>query len=387
MKKLVCSIIILALLAAAFAGCGASGSNSGASSGGETVYKIGASGPLTGGAAIYGNAARNGATIAVEEINALGGIQLELRYEDDEHDPEKAVNAYNTLKDWGMQLSLGTVTSTPGAAVAPKYFEDRIFAITPSASSVAVIQGNDNVLQMCFSDPSQGAASAQYISDNSLGTKIAVIYKNDDVYSSGIFETFMAEASARGMDIVSTTTFTEDSQNDFSVQLTEARNQGADLIFLPMYYTPASLIFQQARSMDFAPKYFGVDGMDGILTLEGFDTSLAEGVMLLTPFNADANDERTKNFVSKYQEAYGEIPNQFAAGGYDSIYAIYEAIQQDGSITPGLSAEETCEKLIAKFTSFSFDGVTGENTTWSTEGLVSKGPKGMIIRNGVYVGM
>ncbi|MCL2033339.1 MAG: ABC transporter substrate-binding protein [Oscillospiraceae bacterium] len=383
MKKLLCSMIAIALTAAGLVGCGSSGSNSATSS----VYKIGASGPLTGGAAIYGNAAKNGATIAVEEINALGGIQFDLRYEDDEHDPEKAVNAYNTLKDWGMQLSLATVTSTPGAAVATKYFEDRIFAITPSASSVAVVEGNDNVFQMCFSDPSQGTASAQYISENSLGTKIAVIYKNDDVYSSGIFETFMSEAAARGMDIVSTTTFTEDSQNDFSVQLTEAKNQGADLVFLPMYYTPASLIFQQARSMDFAPKYFGVDGMDGILTLEGFDTSLAEGVMLLTPFNADAADERTKNFVSKYQEAYGEIPNQFAAGGYDCIYAIYEAIQQDSSITPGMSAEETCEKLIAKFTSFSFDGVTGENTTWSAQGLVSKGPKGMVIRNGAYVGM
>jgi branched-chain amino acid transport system substrate-binding protein len=171
------------------------------------------------------------------------------------------------------------------------------------------------------------------------------------------------------------------------VQLTEAKNRDADLVFLPIYYTPASLIFQQAKAMDFSPKYFGVDGMDGILTLEGFDTALAEGVMLLTPFNADATDARTANFVAKYQESFGEIPNQFAAGGYDCIYAIYEAIQKDGTITPGMSAEQTCEKLIAIFTSFSFDGVTGESMTWSADGQVSKSPKGMVIRNGAYVGM
>ena len=364
-------------------GCGAGA----ASSSGSKTIKVGAIGPLTGGAAIYGNAAKNGAVIAVEEINALGGIQFELRYEDDEHDPEKSVNAYNTLKDWGMQMSLGTVTTTPGIAVSVESFKDRVFALSPSASAVAVTEGKDNVFQMCFADPNQGSASAQYISDKKLGTKIAVIYKNDDVYSTGIYDTFVVKAGELGLPIVSTTTFTEDSQADFSVQLADAKNNGADLIFLPMYYTPASLIFQQAKAMGYSPKYFGVDGMDGILTLEGFDTSLAEGVMLLTPFNADSPDERTKNFVAKYQKAHNEIPNQFAADGYDCIYALYAAIKADGSITAGMSAKDTCEKLITQFTTFSFDGVTGDKMTWSKSGQVSKSPKGMLIQDGVYIGM
>ena len=351
------------------------------------AFKIGGTAPLTGGAAIYGIAAKNGAQIAVDEINALGGVQFELRYEDDEHDAEKAVNAYNTLKDWGMQISLGSVTSTPGVATSVENFEDRIFALTPSASSGDVTKGKDNVFQMCFTDPNQGTASAQYISDKALATKVAVIYKNDDVYSTGIYETFKTKAAEIGLEIVSATTFTSDSQTDFSVQLTDAKNNGAELVFLPMYYEPASLIFQQAKTMGYAPKYFGVDGMDGILTLEGFDTALAEEVMLLTPFNADSTDARTASFVGKYTAAYGEIPNQFAADGYDCVYAIYQAIVADGTITSDTATADICTKLIAQFTTFSVDGLTGDGMTWAANGEVAKSPKGMVIRNGAYVGM
>lgn len=377
MKKVICAALVLVMILGCLAGCSDKTS---------AAFKIGGTGPLTGGAAIYGNAAKNGAQIAVDEINALGGIQLVLKYEDDEHDAEKAVNAYNNLKDWGMQVSLGSVTSTPCVATGAETFADRIFALTPSASSTAVTEGKDNMYQMCFADPNQGSASAQYIFDKKLGTKIAVIYKNDDVYSKGIYNTFASKAGELGLNIVSTTTFTEDSQTDFSVQLTDAKNNGADLIFLPMYYTPASLIFKQAKSMDYAPKYFGVDGMDGILTLEAFDTSLAEGVMLLTPFNADSTDERTVNFVKKYKELFGETPNQFAADGYDCVYALKEALEAAGC-TPDMSAPDICEKLIATFSTFAFDGLTGSGMTWAATGEVSKSPKGMVIENGAYVGM
>jgi branched-chain amino acid transport system substrate-binding protein len=382
MKKLV-SLLLAVTMLLALTACSNKPTDAPAGSG---VIKIGGTGPLTGGAAIYGQAARNGAQIAVDEINALGGIKFELNYQDDEHDAEKAVNAYNTLKDWGMQISLGAVTSTPGVATSVNHFEDRIFFLTPSASAVAVTEGKNNVFQMCFADPNQGTASAQYIFDQKLGTKIAVIYKNDDVYSSGIYETFKTKAADLGLTIVSTTTFTEDSQQDFSVQLGDAKNNGADLIFLPMYYTPASLIFQQAKNIDYAPKYFGVDGMDGILTLEGFDTTLAEGVILLTPFNADSTNKQTVDFVAKYKEANGDIPNQFAADGYDCVYAIYEAVKA-GNVTADMTASAICDILVAQFTKMSFNGITGDNTTWGTNGQVSKAPKGMIIENGAYVGM
>lgn len=391
MKKALSLLLAAAMCAGMLAGCGGGADTNDASNGdsGESTaaaFKIGGTGPLTGDAAIYGNAVKNGAQLAVDEINAEGGVQFELKMEDDENDPEKAVSAYNALKDWGVQLSLGSVTSKPAEATATENFADRIFALTPSASAPAVTEGKDNVFQMCFSDPNQGTASAEYIADNQMGTKIAIIYKNDDVYSSGIYEKFKAEAETKGLNIVSTTTFTSSSATDFSVQLGEAKAAGADLLFLPIYYQPASLILQQAKSMGYAPKFFGVDGMDGILTLEGFDTSLAEGVMLLTPFNADAEDEKTQSFVTKYKEQFGDVPNQFAADAYDCVYAYKAAIETSGA-TPDMSAEELCDLMIQTFPTLTFDGLTGEGVTWDSTGAVSKSPKGMVIQNGAYVGM
>ena len=350
------------------------------------AFKLGGTGPMTGGAAIYGNAAKNGAQIAVDEINAMGGIQFELKYEDDQHDAEKAVNAYNALKDWGMQISLGSVTSKPCEATSAETYADRIFALTPSASATAVTEGKDNMFQMCFMDPNQGSASAQYIADKGLATKVAIIWKNDDVYSKGIHDTFTAKAGELDLEIVSDTTFADGNDTDFSVQLSDAQSNGADLVFLPMYYQPASLILAQAKSMGYAPTWFGVDGMDGILTMEGFDTSLAEGVMLLTPFNADSTDERTQNFVKKYQEQFGETPNQFAADAYDCVYAYKQALEAAGA-TPDMSAEELCDLMIQQFTSMTFDGLTGDGMTWDASGAVSKSPKGMVIENGAYVGL
>ena len=352
----------------------------------DDAFKLGGTGPLTGGAAIYGNAAKNGAEIAAEEINALGGIQIELKYEDDTHDAEKAINAYNTLKDWGMQISLGSVTSKPCEATSAETYEDRIFALTPSASSVAVVDGKDNMFQMCFTDPNQGSASAQYITDKGLASKVAVIWKNDDVYSKGIYETFMAKAAELGLEVVSDTTFNDGNATDFSVQIADAQSKGAELVFLPMYYDAASLILTQAAKIGYAPKYFGVDGMDGILSLEGFDTALAEGVILLTPFNADSADEKTASFVAKYQEKFGEVPNQFAADGYDCVYAYYQALTNAGC-TYDMSAEDICEAMIEQFTTMTFDGITGEGMTWAADGTVSKSPKGMVISNGAYVGL
>jgi len=352
----------------------------------DGAIKIGGTGPLTGGAAIYGMAVKNAAEIAVEEINAKGGIQFELRFEDDTHDAEKAVNAYNTLKDWGMQISTGSVTSKPCEATSAETYADRIFALTPSASSVATVTGKDNQFQMCFTDPNQGSASAQYIADKKLATKVAVIWKNDDVYSKGIYETFMAAAPGLGLEVVSDTTFNDGNATDFSVQIADAQGKGAELVFLPMYYDAASLILTQASSAGYAPIWFGVDGMDGILSLEGFDTSLAEGVYLLTPFNADSDDEATKAFVAKYQEKFGEIPNQFAADAYDVIYAYAQACEAAG-ITADMSAEEICDKMIEQFTTMTFNGLTGEGMTWGADGTVTKSPKGMIIENGAYVGI
>ena len=315
--------------------------------------------------------------------------------QDDAHDPEKAVTAYGVLKDWGMQASLATVTSAPGAAVSPSYAEDKIFAITPSGSSTSVIFADPdnlsgafgNVFQMCFTDPNQGTASADYISGHAdLGSKVAIIYKNDDNYSKGIHDTFVAEAGAKNLAIVYEGTFDDSNAQDFTVQLGKAQEAGADILFLPIYYDPASLILTQANGMGYKPTFFGVDGMDGILGLEGFDTSLAEGVYLLTPFSADATDELTVNFVNKYKEKFGEVPNQFAADAYDCIYAIAQACEAAG-VTADMSSADICAKLVEQFTSMTFSGLTGSEMTWNANGEVTKSPKAVVIQNGVYVGV
>ena len=352
----------------------------------EDAIKIGVIGPLTGPAAIYGTAVVNAAKIAADEVNALGGLQIEIDAQDDEHDPEKAINAYNTVLDNGAKLIVGTVTSGPCAAVAAKAYEERIFMLTPSASSTDVIADKDNVYQVCFTDSNQGTRSAQYIDEHFEDPQIAVIYRNDDAYSQGIRDNFVAEAENRGMSIVYEGTFTEASQTDFNNQLTGAQSAGADMIFLPIYYEPASVILTQANAMGYAPTFFGVDGMDGILTLPGFDTSLAEGVYLLTPFSADAEDEATQSFVAEYQERHGETPNQFAADAYDGVYIIYEAIQAAG-VTADMSNEEICDALIAAMGDLSIVGLTsaGSEMTWDENGAVSKDPAAVIIENGTYV--
>ncbi|WP_293843860.1 ABC transporter substrate-binding protein [uncultured Parolsenella sp.] len=386
------------LSATALAGCGNSGSSASTASGAgsSSAFKIGNIGPLTGAAAIYGTATKNGAQLAVDEINAAGGIQFEQNCQDDEHDPEKSVNAYNNLKDWGLQVLVGTTTTAPCVAVSAETNADNIFELTPSASSNDVIGGQadadgnvttprkDNVYQMCFTDPNQGTASAQYLAQKQLGTKIAVIYDNSDAYSTGIFKKFEAEAAEQNLTIVSTTTFTADNATDFSVQLNDAKNAGADLVFLPIYYTPAALILTQAANMGYAPKFFGCDGMDGILTVEGFDTSLAEGLMLLTPFVATATDEKTSAFTKAYKDAYGDEPIQFAADAYDCVYVIKDLLEKT-ECTPDMSASDICDKLKAAIVDgYTYSGLTGENMTWKETGEVSKEPKGMVIKDGVY---
>ena len=398
MKKFL-SLCMAAVMVFALVACGGNTTNNStsgnSSNSGSTddagstaaTFKIGVIGPQTGDAAIYGTHVAWAAQIAVDEINDLGGdIQFELMVEDDVNDAETSVNAYNALMDDEMQLLVGTVTTTPALSVVPLTYEDRVFTLTPSASGDDVIENNDNVFQICFTDSNQGTRSAQYIDENFENPQIGIIYKNDDQYSQGIRDNFVAEAETRGLSIVYEGTFNNSSSTDFNVQLTAAQAAGADLLFLPIYYTPASVILTQANAMGYAPTFFGVDGMDGILTADGFDASLAEGVYLLTPFAADAEDEATQSFVSAFQEAHGEIPNQFGADAYDAVYVLYEAIQAAG-VTADMSTEEICDALIEVMPTLSVVGLTsaGSEMTWDENGAVSKDPTAVIIENCTYV--
>ena len=352
----------------------------------EAVFKIGAIGPLTGDNAAYGNAVCNAAELAVEEINAAGGIngyKVEYKKEDDETNAEKSVNAYNALKDWGMQILVGSTTSGCSIAVSENTKADNMFQLTPSGSAVDCVK-YDNAFRVCFSDPNQGIASAQYISDNNLAKKVGIIYDSSDIYSDGIYQKFVQESEGKNYEIVSAEAFTSDSATDFSVQLQKAKDAGADLVFLPIYYKSAALILTQANTMGYSPIFFGVDGLDGILTVANFDVSLAEGVMLLTPFAADATDDLTVNFVSKYKEKYGEVPNQFAADAYDAVYIIKNAIEKK-NVTPDMSVSDICEAIKSAMTEIEVAGVTSSKMTWDASGEPNKEPRAVVIKNGAYV--
>lgn len=352
------------------------------------VWKIGGIGPITGAAAVYGAAVQNGIQVAVDEINAEGGIngyQIEYKFADDEHDQEKSVNAYNSLKDWGMQMLVGPTTSAPTIAVAAESFADNMFEITPSGSAVECAE-NPNVFRVCFSDPDQGAASAKYIGTKGLAKKIGIIYDSSDVYSSGITEKFVAEAPNQGLEVVAQEQFTADSNKDFSTQLQKMKESGAELVFLPFYYTEASLVLTQANTMGYKPMFFGCDGMDGILNMQNFDTSLAENLMLLTPFAADATDDLTVKFVKAYEDKFGETPIQFAADAYDAVFAIKEAAEH-ANLTPDMSVSDLCDAMKTAMTEITIDGLTGANMSWTADGEPNKEPKAVKIENGAYVSM
>lgn len=391
-KKLMC-MFMAAAMTLSMAACGSKSddtntNNDANTDGTETsevqTFKLGSSGPLTGDNSIYGLAVVQGAELAVNEINASDSkIKFEYQKQDDEADGEKAVNAYNTMMDWGMQVLVGPTTTGASIAVADACYNDRTFMLTPSASSTDVTEGKDNVFQVCFTDPNQGVAAADYMAENFAGAKVAIIYRNDDAYSQGIHDSFKAEAADKNaFEVVYEGAFTADTASDFSVQLTGAQTAGADLVFLPIYYQPASVIFSQAKAMGYAPTFFGVDGMDGILTMPGFDPALAEGLMLMTPFSATV--ESNKSFVDAYTEAYGTEPNQFAADAYDGVYIIKAALEAAGC-TADMSNEEICDALVSAMATLKFTGLTGTDMTWNDQGQVSKAPTAYVVKDGQYV--
>ena len=387
MKKLnkLVSVAVASAMVMALAGCGASGEDAAnANSGSADTFMIGGIGPTTGGAAIYGQAVQNAAQLAVDEINAAGGVngyKLALNFQDDEHDAEKSVNAYNNLKDWGAKIILGSVTSAPCIAVSEKTKEDNMFQITPSGTAVDCVQ-YDNAFRVCFSDPTQGVIAAQYIKEKSLGSKVAIIYDSSDTYSTGIYEAFAGEASNQALEVVAAEAFTADSNKDFSVQLQKAKDAGADLVFLPIYYNESSLILSQAAQMDYAPVFFSVDGMDGILSVENFDAALAEGVIFLSPFTSTVN-AKAEAFSASYEAKFGEIPNQFAADAYDAVYIIKQAIETSGA-TPDMSVSDLCEALKGAMVEINFSGTTGDSISWGADGEPNKEPIAIKIVGGEY---
>lgn len=373
--KVMCMALVLVMAVGCFAAC--SGSKNYAAN--NTAYKIGVSGPLTGGAAVYGVAVKNSAQMAVDEINAAGGlngVMFELVVVDDMHDATKIATNYANLYEGGMQVSLGTVTTAPGLEFTNYAKEDNVFFLTPSASGDK-IPGNHGY-QMCFADSNQGKAAAEYVNANYSGKTIGIFYKSDDPYSKGIYDNFVASLD----DSVETvaTVFTEANTSDFSTQIDTLKN--CEFVFMPIYSTPAALFMTQAKNvMSTSTVYYGCDGFDGIESTENFDiTTIPQEVSMLSHFNSKATEGAAKTFVDKYVAKYGvETLNQFGAAAYDSVYAIFGAMKAAQEANPDsvyvtMSASDLCDVLKGQFNGgYTYtNGATGASIKWNADGSVNK---------------
>ncbi len=363
LKKVIAVLLAVVIVATCFAACGKKE---------DKVYFIGATGPLTGPNQSYGNSVNNGAMLAVEEINAAGGlngVKFKFEMKDDKSSDVEAATGYDALFDAGMQISLGSVTSGSCEAFAKRAAEDNLFFITPSASQESIITDRPNAFRVCFGDPDQGILAAQKLAAE-YG-KIGCIYDTSDTYSSGIYAAFETEMKKLNK-AYEVRTFDADTKTDFSASVEALKD--CEVIFLPIYYTEASLVARACVDKGLNNiVLFGCDGLDGVAAQ--IDKSVTNKISYITPFDVNSTDEKTANFVKAYEAKYGVKPDQFAADGYDAVYVIFETMKAAGVNDVNISASDLCNLVVKEITAegFTYAGVTG-TMKWDASGACTKVP-------------
>ena len=376
MKKRVFAMLLAMAMVFGLMACGSKDKAGG--SDGDTI-RLGGVGPLTGGYANYGLSVQHGAELAAKEINAAGGVNgkmLGVQFQDSQGDPESAVAAYGKLMDWGMNVSLGAVLSGETASVVAAAKADDMFIMETTGSADKCIDGNDKAFRICFYDSYQGTAAADYLKDKALATEVGVFYQSDNDYSAGLYNAFAAQCQKVGVTIKETQTFTTATNTDFSTQVNALVASGVKVVFIPIYAEEASTFLTQAKGKFGSDVYFfGGDGLDGILGKVSQDVTIADNVLMMTPFAADSAEAKVQAFVKAYQDAYNATPDQFAADGYDAVYAVKAAIEAAKGSTSGTD-------LAAVMTSLTVEGVTG-TMTWSADGNTNKAASAILYKNGV----
>ncbi len=318
---------------------------------GDTIL-LGGIGPMTGDAAMYGNSTYNGANLAVEEINAAGGIngkKIVLKVMDDKNDVVEASNAFNKLKEEGMVALIGAVTSKPSDAVAQ--ITEGLPMITPTGTAVSITEHGENVFRAPFIDSYNGQIMAQFAKDELKAQKVAVIRNTASDYSDGVATAFVEKAKELGLEVVADESY-KDADTDFKAQLTKIQAAKPDALFMPDYYQKISLLAPQAREVGITCKLIGVDGWDGVIKSMSADKlSSVEGSYFANTFALDDPDEKVQTFIKKYNEKYKENPQSFSAMGYDSVYLMAEAIKKAGSTDP--------KAVVDALKNIQYSGVTG----------------------------
>lgn len=375
-KRILAAVLAVSMIA--LAGCGNGGKTNGAKgyTSDNTEFFIGATGPLTGDASSYGVSVSNGAKLAIEEINAAGGlngVKFKFDIKDDQAKAADAATGYDTLFEDGMNVSIGSVTSGSCDSFASKADEDSLFFITPSASAANVIENRPTAFRVCFGDPDQGTLAAQEITKQYK--KIGAIYDTSDAYSTGIYKAFKDEMKKLGVEY-NEQSFDAENKKDFTTQVEALKD--CEVIFLPIYYTEAGLIAKAASAKGSKALLFGCDGLDGVK--DQIDASVTNTIKYITPFDVNSTNEVTAKFVESYKAKYGKEPDQFAADGYDAINTIYAAMEKAGIEDPTISPADLSEKLIPVITAkdFKFTGVTGE-MTWDESGACTKTPQIVVL--------
>jgi len=383
-KKVLALLLITVLSAALLSGCSPDDTG---------TYKVGVIAPMSGSTAYYGQSFQKGAQMAQEEIAQLGGVKFELNYADIGSDPSKFAAAYESLLGWNMQVFAGPLTSVSGSAFSEAVSPD-VFTLIPTAGASVLLGGTTDpitgaevaripsVFQLSASASTQGMYAAQQLTQSSA-SKIAVFWQEDDPASAEACASFRATVTGNGKNVVASPSFPSDKADDFSAQIAALRDSGADAVFLPIHYDTAARFLTQCAEADYAPAFFGGTGVDGILTVDGFDPAFAEGMTVLTTFNPD-QDSASQTFAEAYRTKYNEEPNQYAAAGYDSVYLLYGSLALAGC-TSEMPAAEIIEPLTTTFVEdLVFTGFTGMDINWEENGLSGKVPLSATVSNGTY---
>lgn len=342
-KRLLGGILALSMLTMGLVGCG----NGQGSSDDADEIVIGAIGPLSGAASTYGQSVKNGAQVFLDKVNANGGIdgkQVVLKFEDDEADPTKSINAYDKLVNQdGVKLLLGPVTSGAANAVGPNATADGVPMITPSGTETNLTTtGGEYVFRTCYIDATQGEVISKYASEN-LGAKtMAILYNKDSDYSIGIAEAAKAQFESNGGTVVEYISYNE-GDKDFSAQLTNIKSSNPDVLVLPDYYSVVPVIADQARKIGITSQLMGGDGWDSPeLVKIGGDA--VEGAVFVNHYSPDDSDPEVQEFVNSYKEKYGETPDAFAALSYSTLQLFEEAITKAGS-TDGEAVKDALKNI------------------------------------------